>query len=694
MKTKKLWALLVAAVMVIGLLPVSAFAAQEISFTMTINNTAVTFDRSEPRIGTDADATAYLGRVYLNYSSAFVKDALLSYSYSTDATSVKYAVDTAYVTSPSGGLGSSGQIGIKTAAVAASQTPLSIVSLGLTKGAKTEYYKIIIYSNAAPSFNLTTTNGLFVSSPNFASTSNSVQAGTSITLKSGTALGTSGSSTATLRYYQFSTPVKVTTSGALTQKNGGAIPNLNSVTTAYGVNDSGEVTFIMPSSNLTITAVDTNGNNWGTSTPGTGGGGTVTGTYSVSVSSGVITWSQNGVTGAYNKSYYYGFAYGDRVTVRANYSSGNYYNGWNISGALAGSIVYSTDYREATFTVANNVYASNSYADSNYDLTAGSASGGYATISSTGNTNEYKVTATSYSGYYFSGWSLGSNASYVSGYSSSSNPTYVKVSGSTKITPSFVYGYDPNYGYPGGYYPGYPGGYYPGYPGGYYPGYPSGTYPGTGGSTSTGGSSSTSNTFGTGTAQATVTSTGVTAGYNASGSINSTNTANAIKRYFTANPSASSVNVTIPSAATAMSASTAKKLIAAAGSKTVTLVNSATFGSMSYSLTTARNYYFGMNSNNSKYTSARTTIVRAYGNTDTRGFSLSVNNLGASATLRIKVASLGISAGAGDTVYALFYNPSTNGFTRKTLVVNSAGEVTYATTRGGVHLFSETPFAK
>jgi hypothetical protein len=73
---------------------------------------------------------------------------------------------------------------------------------------------------------------------------------------------------------------------------------------------------------------------------------------------------------------------------------------------------------------------------------------------------------------------------------------------------------------------------------------------------------------------------------------------------------------------------------------------------------------------------------------------MQANSLGTSGTFRINLSTLGLSAGPGDTVYALFYNPATNGFTRKTLVVNSSGQVAYATTRGGVHLFSETPFAK
>jgi hypothetical protein len=205
---------------------------------------------------------------------------------------------------------------------------------------------------------------------------------------------------------------------------------------------------------------------------------------------------------------------------------------------------------------------------------------------------------------------------------------------------------------------------------------------------------SNSNTYGTGTAQATVTTTGVTAGYNSTGSINSTNTINAVRRYISAYPNAASVNITIPAGATAMSSSTAQKVIAAAGNKTVTLTGSASFGSVAYSLKTARNYYFQMSTTSSRYTSARNTIVRAFGNSDTRGFALIANELDVSATYRINMVSIGISVKPTDTVYSLFYNPATNGFTRKSLVVNSDGEIAYATSRGGVHLFSETPFAK
>jgi hypothetical protein len=206
---------------------------------------------------------------------------------------------------------------------------------------------------------------------------------------------------------------------------------------------------------------------------------------------------------------------------------------------------------------------------------------------------------------------------------------------------------------------------------------------------------SNSNTFGTGTAQATVTSIGVTAGYNASGSINSTNTVLAVQRYFREYPSATALYITIPSGATAMSPSTARKIINAAGSgKTVYLVSSTSFGSLSYTLSTARNYYFSMLNSGKKYNNARSIIVRAYGNSDICGFSMSTNSLGASGTFRIKVASLGLSANVGDTIYALFYNPATNGFTRKSLVVNSNGEIAYATTRGGVHLYSKSQFTK
>jgi hypothetical protein len=460
--------------------------------------------------------------------------------------------------------------------------------------------------------------------------------------------------------------------------------------TTYVPQGTDATKFLMPADKVTITAVDAKGNDFGTNNAGTNPANPQTGLV-VYYSNASVTI--NSSTSGYKdgSNYIRGLATGDRLTFYSSETFDSANDFWSLSpspatsGATGVSSYYANPLTITVGTQGFSVYF-NDY-DNNTGtriLTIGSSSYGSATA------DDYSLTADQYvrvyatpdTGYYFSGWSTSSNVEYESGYSSTSNPTYIKLTGNGTITPSFTYGYDPYYYYGYGYGYGYPSGYYPGY-----------TYPTTGTGTNT--NTTNANEFGTGTLKATVSTSGVTAGYNASGSINSTNTVLAVQRYFRAYPTATTLNLAIPMGATAMSTSTARKIMNAAGtSRTVNLVGNASFGTVSYALTTARNYYFQMSSAGSRYTNARNTIVRAYGNSDTRGFSMQTNSLGASGTFKIKLSSLGLSAGPGDTVYALFYNPSTNGFTRKTLVVNSAGEVNYATARGGVHLFSESPFAK
>jgi hypothetical protein len=725
MKTKKLWALLVAAVMVIGLLPVSAFAAKTNAkgapsplLSLTLGTKTVSFTASDftSKQNNDAPNMFTVSKtVDISYDEIATGSLLLSVN-GVNGTSVNVANGSANIS----GTGLTGNhitnfstnVSFTSKALGVADNKLTFVASDAVTGnewwdhdADNGSTSAMVKVTYEITFNVTAPSTYVAeiaagsrggTTPSIAVTNTSLSAyngssAVSISSPKASLLALTKPNFANAQtgedfaYWRFDTSLEVSEVDASPSNVGTTYGSATDVKagdkiTTYVPQGTDATKFLMPAQKVVITAVDAKGNDYGTSTPGTPGAGT--GDYTFNVYNG--TASRFGTYGTVvDSDTIQNLRIGDQVWIYATTS--NYdenYDYWTFSGCIPATSY--NQYRSSLLVTITGANPTATFHDNDttgtYALTVGSSTGGsaYADDTSLTSTQEVRVYATPASGYYFAGWSTSSNVSYASGYSYYSNPTYITLSGSGTITPTFTYGYDTLYGYGYGYGYGYPS---------YY--YPTGTGTNTNSNTNT-----NANSFGTGTLQATVTTTGVTAGYNASGSINSTNTVLAVQRYFRAYPSATSVNLAIPMGATAMSKSTAQKLINAAGTKAITVTGNASFGTVSYSLTTARNYYFQMSSTGSRYTNARNTIVRAYGNSDTRGFSMQVNSLGASGTFKVKLSTLGLSVGAGDTVYALFYNPSTNGFTRKTLVVNSAGEVNYATARGGVHLFSETPFAK
>jgi hypothetical protein len=658
MKTKKLWALLVAAVMVIGLLPTTAFAAAPTRATVTVAGQTISFSG---------------GRGL--YNDPYTASYTIPFSLATGSTAITITGDNAgTVTYDKGGKKATLSVSSGGSEVSTDTTPDSF-TWNLSGSATGDWYDLWILQTGSPEL---------------------VFSKVRITIgKSKFKLNVDGG--------QISSPVMQSGSEVLydTSLEVAAFDNYDgySFESWLDINSGDRVavedstTFKMPERDLTLRAVYTKdgtdgrtkyygvskSTSPGSYTPSNPSDPSQTGTYTVDLDGDIEIYAIAGANVSYTDSA--SVNAGATVLARSRNTLDSYkwsssYGSLNVPNGRYDRKTFEFTMPGQSFTLSLN--------GGEFEVKVGSATGGSAKVdeSKVGGGEVVTATATPRSGYYFTGWSKTSGITYEKNYSASSNPTKFTVDEDATITPSFAYGYDYGYGYGTGYPSGYPTGYYPGT---YIPGQ---TYnPGT--------AASTANSFGTGTAKATVTTSGVTAGYNASGSVNSANLVSAIQRYFRANTTARTVNVTIPTGATALSKSSAQKVINAAGTgKTVTLTGSASFGTVSYSLTQASNVYFQMSSSGTKYTNARNIIVRAYGNSDAKGFSMQSNSLGISGTFRIKPTSLGLSAGPGDTVYALFYNPTTNGFTRKTLVVNSAGEVAYATTRGGVHLFSETPFAR
>jgi hypothetical protein len=278
----------------------------------------------------------------------------------------------------------------------------------------------------------------------------------------------------------------------------------------------------------------------------------------------------------------------------------------------------------------------------------------------------YTYGGTTYT-YSFTSWTVSGAYSYASGYSSTSNPTYIIVKGSVSATAYFkTTTINP-------------------------------VTPITPVTPVTPTKPSNANTFTSGDATATInTSTGVvTAGINATGTLNSTATANAVKSVVSRGLSDANVTVTLPSSTTAISKSAMQKLITAAGNKDLRIQIQSTYGTILLPMSSARQVMTKITGSSAAITNAIAKFRKAYGNTDIVGIQTTQNSTyGVSATYRISADAIGLGADYGDKVYVVIYNPSKGTFSRKTVTVNAKGEIAFASSASGVILFSSYPFSK
>jgi hypothetical protein len=191
-------------------------------------------------------------------------------------------------------------------------------------------------------------------------------------------------------------------------------------------------------------------------------------------------------------------------------------------------------------------------------------------------------------------------------------------------------------------------------------------------------------------------STGVvTPGLNASGSLNSASAAKAVAYAVSRGLADTSVTISLKSGTTVISKAAMQTLLNNADGLPLNIQINSAYGTITVPVSSARQIWTEVRSNTNAVASAKTTFAKAYGNKDIVGIQTAqASTFGSSATYRIDADSIGLSAYYGDTVYVAIYNPTTRLFTRKTVQVNSAGQIAFKSSYSGILLFSETPFTK
>jgi hypothetical protein len=473
--------------------------------------------------------------------------------------------------------------------------------------------------------------------------------------------------------WKFSTPVEISDAGGYFANS-----SLDTVLKTDGTKKYTQVYFdptvgteieiIMPKSLLTITAYDTDGAAYGSSTPGSSTTPTTpnSGQYLLTLY-GADTASRYVVPGTIVTVYPYtttDFEYWTVSGVSGDYTIRR--SAYQFEMPANSVTITANNYAEDSITVATNGYGSakadKSTAIKGQTVTFTATASGTVAASYDPylymNYGYYPTTTT----YNFSRWTFDKTVTYADGYSATSNPTKVIMpSGDLKATANYTLSNNTPY-------------------------YPNNTNTNT---------NSTSFTSGGVTASYSPTTGVIEAGLNSTGSVNSTATTNAIKAAVARNVTGSTVTLNVSSNSTGISKSTMQKFLSAVGSSRNFRVQiSGTFGSIIVPVSSARQINTRVSMSGNAITSAVNTFKKAFGNTDIKGIQTSqASTFGASAQYRISADAIGLNADYGDTVYVAIYNPSTRRYTKKTVVVNANGQIAFASSSSGIILFSTKPYS-
>ncbi|MDR0974309.1 MAG: hypothetical protein LBL80_01310 [Ruminococcus sp.] len=735
MKLKKLLAALVAGVMALTMAPIAASAATPVISNVTIGGVSATAFAS----GTGTSGDPFSSSVSLDYSK--VKGTAVRITFSETADSYEIGGD--YTTTVQGTYDYYVTDLLETASVIAPSSTKYVWFKAVT-GIETTYYRVTVSIGAASSYALTIAGGGATVDGSSNPMVNAVEGDSVALVASATSLSLSafskwvfstpvtvgankGTEFGTNAYLVFTMPGSAVTATAVYADgktyNGTAVGTAGKYaltvrggSNLYGYDQSGsysagEEVYLYP-------ATTTGFNYWTFSTPVT----YVTGYdqndayvrfYMPSSPLTVTANNYNGTTG-YSVRVQGGYAVpsnptpGEIVTIRYN-GSGTFTGWWDnqpagflaniqdstttfvmpydhvrISSPYDYNWLYNDDYGTysiaATSTGYGSASASVSYANygdavtftasSTYTGTTGypyAYTDPYYLLYGTGGYG-YSYGYTGYT-YAFTGWTFNRSVTYVAGYSATSNPTRIYVYGDTTGTANFrataVTPVVPTV-----------------------PTTPSGS-----GSSS----SSNRNSFTSGGATATLnTSSGaVTAGVNTSGTLNSVATSNAVKASISRGYADDVVTVNLPASTTAISKSAMQKLLDASGNKDLRIQIQSTYGTILIPVSSARQIKTTITASSSNINKAVALFYKAYGNTDITAIETAqTGTFGSSATYRISADAIGLGADYGDKVYVAIYNPSTGKFTKKTVTVNSKGEIAFASSSAGVILFSSYPFSK
>ncbi|MDR0946477.1 MAG: hypothetical protein LBM87_01835 [Ruminococcus sp.] len=477
------------------------------------------------------------------------------------------------------------------------------------------------------------------------------------------------------------------------------------------------VTFYMPSSNVTLSAYYLKSGSSGSTNTGNNGnnnaGGTIDGNTYINVTGGYAidgvynsTLTNSGYTSSTLTSTAQTAAnlYGDNtiggsyITLYSATENNKTFSSWTVRDSLLRDITNDRILSSADKTKANGaivrIYGGESLwitanynAAGTYKITVGSATGGSASVSATSVKSGSTVVATAYADayYVFSGWTIsGASVTYLSGGSTYPQISFTMPSANITITPSFTYDYYSWY-----------------YGGGYYYGGTTGSYPGLlwpGANNNANNTNLGNGTYTSGSATTKVSSSGVVqAGANATGSLNSATVVKGIQYALGRGLADNTVTVQVGKDITAISKSSVQKMINAADDydAEVRLQIVQSYCTITIPVASARNIYTGIKTTGTQITSAKSLFKKAYGNNDIVAVQTTqTTTFGSSATYRFDADALGIDAGYGEKVYVAVYNPSTGKFVRKTVTVNSSGQIAFATSYAGVVLFSQSPFTK
>jgi hypothetical protein len=691
MKLKKLLAAVLVAVMALTVAPLAASAAvtpipTDRYISVTVGGKTVSTTAWNNGTGCDGTASSpFIASIDLTYASA---QSGISFAYSSvpSGSSLTVSGNDASITNPAtSGLWIDQMFSTKAGGTS------SVLTFAVTNAsAQTTYYALTVRIGAEPSYTITIGGGNGAGTASVSGGTpwnilNNVKENDKVTISA----PSTNKSGYPFSYWQFNNSVK--TAEASVDEKGNAVSSDTWVTKNGGeAVGNPDLDIYMPAGNVTATAYYTDGK-----------------TFTGSGSSNNNNVSGNGTVPVYfSGTTYDGLTYmnaGDSMTLYAsnyyNYANTSYANvNWTVTPSGAGSF---SNYNSPTTTFyLNTNYYGTVYVyayGGQHSVTINSVTGGSAaTNKSTANTGEEVILTASASGstsgydysdpyyplygygygyqtyyYTFSSWSFSTAVTYASGYSATSNPTRIIMpNANLTVTPNFTYSSSGN-------------AYNPYYPGMYYP-------------TTGGSSSSTSTTYTSGGASSTIVSGGVIAGVNASGSLNSTSTVNAIEAGIQRGLlTGSTITVTLPEETTAISKATMEKLLRAAGGKSLRIKMDTDYGTIVIPVTSAKQIRTGITGNNSTIRSAVALFEKTYGNDDVTGVQTTqASTFGFSATYRFDAGAVGVAADYGDRVYVAIYNPSTKKFSRKTVTVNASGEIAFASSYSGVILFSTEPFTK